>query len=127
MIGSRARYSPIVILFVLVVALAWTVAGGGSHGLAQSTALIVAIAKMDVGTPPADFDFALTGQGNTGQWRVVADPTATSSRTIEQSDPDRTDYRFPLAIHRRFPPKMSMHLFASRRSREPSTKRAASL
>lgn len=105
MIGSRTRYSPIVILFVLVVALAWTVVGGGSHGLAQSTALIVAIAKMGVGAPPADFDFARTGQGKAGLWRVAADATASGGRTIEQSDGDRTDYRFPLAIHRSFSAK----------------------
>ncbi len=105
MIGSRTRYSPIVILFVLVVALAWTVVGGGLHGLAQSTALIVAIAKMDLGAPPNDFDFARTGQGKPGLWRVVADASASNGRSIEQSDADRTDYRFPLAIHRSFSAK----------------------
>ncbi|HEY5378252.1 MAG TPA: hypothetical protein VIJ78_01795 [Pseudolabrys sp.] len=78
---------------------------GGSHGLAQSASVIVAIATMDEGAPPTDFDFARTGQGKTGQWRVVADPTATAGRAIEQSDADRTDYRFPLAILRSFSAK----------------------
>jgi hypothetical protein len=105
MIGSRTHYSPIVILVVLVAALAWTFAGGGSQGLAQSTALIVAIAKMDLGAPPADFEFARTGQGKAGLWRVVPDATASGGRTIEQSDADRTDYRFPLAIHQSFSAK----------------------
>ena len=53
---------------------------------------------MDVGAPPADFQFARTGQGGQGRWTVVSDPTSFSGRVIEQSSTDRTDYRFPLAI-----------------------------
>jgi hypothetical protein len=103
--GPRQRYLSIFILFALTLAVAWTVTGGGSSGLAQSAAMLVAIAKMDDGASPTDFDFALTGQGKTGQWRVVTDATASSGRAIEQSDADRTDYRFPLAIHRSFSAK----------------------
>jgi hypothetical protein len=103
--GPRPPYFTIIILFVLAAAVAWTVAGGGSPGLAQSAAMVIAIAKMDEGAPPADFDFALTGQGKTGQWRVVLDTTASGGRAIEQSDADRTDYRFPLAIQRSFSAK----------------------
>ncbi len=103
--GPRSHYLPIIFLLALTIAVAWTIASGGSSGLAQSAAVIIAIAKMETGTPPVDFDFALTGQGKTGQWRVVADTTAGSGRAIEQSDTDRTDYRFPLAIHRSFSAK----------------------
>jgi hypothetical protein len=103
--GHRLPYFPVFILFVLVVAVAWTVAGGGTHAFAQSAAMVIAIAKMDVGSPPADFDFALTGQGKAGQWRVVMDTTASGGRAIEQSDADRTDYRFPLAIQHSFSAK----------------------
>src|SRR5207237_8600669 len=38
-------------------------------------------------------------KGPEGQWTVVEDPTASMGRAIEQSNTDRTDYRFPLAIH----------------------------
>lgn len=103
--GPRLRYFPIIVLFALAAAVVWAVAGGGSSGLAQSAAMVIAIAKMDAGSPPADFDFARTGQGKTGQWRVVMDTTASGGRAIEQSDADRTDYRFPLAIHRLFSAK----------------------
>jgi hypothetical protein len=103
--GPRLRYFPIIILFVLAAAIAWTFEGGGSSGAAQSAAIVIAIAKMDVGSPPADFDFALTGQGKTGQWRVVMDTTASGGQAIEQSDADRTDYRFPLAIQHSFSAK----------------------
>ena len=61
---------------------------------------MITIESMRVGVPPEDFDFGLTGQGGPGQWTVVADTTATGGRAIEQSSTERTDYRFPLAIHR---------------------------
>lgn len=60
---------------------------------------MIPIDKMTVGTAPADFEFARTGQGGPAQWVVVEDATATGSRAIEQSSTDRTDYRFPLAIY----------------------------
>jgi hypothetical protein len=70
-----------------------------STGLAQGGTTMIAIEKMDVGKPPADFEFARTGQGGPGQWAVVSDPGANGGRAIEQSSTDRTDYRFPLAIY----------------------------
>jgi hypothetical protein len=60
---------------------------------------MIAIEKMDVGKPPAGFEFARTGQGGPAQWAVVSDPTASGGRAIEQSSTERTDYRFPLAIY----------------------------
>ncbi|MEI7804242.1 MAG: hypothetical protein WCI56_02830 [Hyphomicrobiales bacterium] len=69
-------------------------------GLAQKGMTMIAIEKMEVGKPPAEFDFARTGQGGPGQWIVVTDPTASGGRAIEQSSIDRTDYRFPLAIYK---------------------------
>ena len=60
---------------------------------------MIAIDKMTVGLPPAGFTFARTGRGAEGEWTVVEDPTAATGRVIEQSSTDRTDYRFPLAIH----------------------------
>ena len=61
---------------------------------------MITIESMRVGVPPEDFDFGRTGQGGPGQWTVVADTTSTGGRAIEQSSTERTDYRFPLAIHR---------------------------
>jgi hypothetical protein len=52
------------------------------------------------GATPAQFDFARTGQGGPGQWRVMADEAAQGGRALEQSSTDKTDYRFPLAIYR---------------------------
>jgi hypothetical protein len=98
--GLRLNRLTIILLFALAATVAWAASSGGSSALAQSAAVIIAIAKMDEGAPPADFDFARTGHGKAGLWRVVPDATASGGRTIEQSDADRTDYRFPLAIYR---------------------------
>jgi Galactocerebrosidase, C-terminal lectin domain len=70
----------------------------GADGFSQSAATVIAIAKMEVGKPPAGFKFARTGQGGPSQWAVVDDSTSSTGRVIEQSSSDRTDYRFPLAI-----------------------------
>jgi hypothetical protein len=66
----------------------------------QTGAIMIAIDRMAVGTPPDGFNFARTGQGGQAQWTVVADPTAAAGRAIEQTSTDQTDYRFPLAIHK---------------------------
>jgi hypothetical protein len=60
---------------------------------------MIAIDRMTPGSPPAGFTFARTGRGGVGEWTVVEDPTAATGRAIEQNSADRTDYRFPLAIH----------------------------
>jgi len=60
---------------------------------------MIPIDKTTVGTMPADFESARTGQGGSARWGVVDDATATGSRAIQQSSTDRTDYRFPLAIY----------------------------
>jgi glycosyl hydrolase family 59 (putative galactocerebrosidase) len=72
----------------------------GSTGLAQGNATMIAIEHMTVGDPPAGFDVARTGQGGPPRWLVVEDKTAGGGRAIEQVSTDRTDYRFPLAIHK---------------------------
>jgi len=60
---------------------------------------MIAIDRMTVGTAPEGFEFARTGQEQPAKWAVVADATAAGGRAIEQTSTNRTDYRFPLAIH----------------------------
>jgi hypothetical protein len=96
--GNRPRLIPLVPLVLAVVIVATAILFCVSDGFSQSAATVVTIAKMDVGAPPADFEFARTGQGSQGQWTVASDPTSFSGRVIEQTSTDRTDYRFPLAI-----------------------------
>ena len=74
-------------------------AGAKTPAHAQAGAKMIAMETMKVGSAPADFDFARTGQGGASQWVVVDDATAPSKLAIEQSSTDRTDNRFPLAIY----------------------------
>ncbi|MEH2502010.1 hypothetical protein V1290_000821 [Bradyrhizobium sp. AZCC 1578] len=88
--------------------VALTAAALARAALPPSTAgeaVVIAIDRMTIGSPPAGFSFARTGQGAQGEWSVVADPTAKAGRAIEQQSADRTDYRFPLAIHENFSAK----------------------
>ena len=98
--GNTPRAFPFSAPIVAAAAAACAIACAASLALAQQGTIMIAIDKMNVGIPPADFDFARTGQGGPGQWAVVSDPTATGGRAIEQTSTDRTDYRFPLAIYR---------------------------
>jgi hypothetical protein len=52
-----------------------------------------------VGTKPAKFHSARTGQGAESKWEVLADATAPSKpNVVAQTSTDKTDYRFPLLI-----------------------------
>jgi hypothetical protein len=52
MTGPRLNHLPIILLFALKATIAWAaLASGGLSALAQSAAVIIAIAKMDIGTP----------------------------------------------------------------------------
>jgi hypothetical protein len=51
-----------------------------------------------VGSPPAGFEFARTGQGAEGKWVVREDKEKAGNRVLVQESADPTDYRFPLAV-----------------------------
>ena len=49
--------------------------------------------------PPAGFSFGRTGQGKEGKWIVLAAKDAPSGgNVLAQTDADKTDYRFPVAV-----------------------------
>jgi hypothetical protein len=74
--------------------LAWTGAG-----LAVEDATTIDFAKSAIGSPPTDFDFQRTGEGDLGQWTLVRDPTAAGGLAIEHISTDQHDDRFPLAVY----------------------------
>jgi hypothetical protein len=84
---------------ILILALTFFGVCAAATARSQTGATMIAIDRMTVGTAPEGFKFARTGQGGPAQWAVVADATAAGGRAIEQTSTDRTDYRFPLAIH----------------------------
>jgi hypothetical protein len=59
----------------------------------------VDLGEHRIGAPPEDFEFAITGHGQPGQWTVVRDTTAADGVAIEQSSIDPTENRYPLAIY----------------------------
>ena len=87
-------------LRLALVASTLTCAGLPAH--AETEAVMTSIESMPIGSKPAGFTFSRTGQGGDGEWTVTADTTAAGGRAIEQTSTERTDYRFPLAIHDSF-------------------------
>jgi hypothetical protein len=96
---SRPDHTPVILLTLVAAVVAGLVLFAAPDGFAQSAATVIAVARMDLGAAPADFDFAQTGQGGPGQWAVVSDTSAFDDRVIEQTSTERTNYRFPLAIY----------------------------
>jgi hypothetical protein len=87
--GHRHCHFPHILLALAALTIAGAIVLFGSDGFSQSSATIVAIAKMEIGVAPADFEFARTGQGDPGQWTVVRDTTASGDRAIEQSSTEQ--------------------------------------
>src|SRR5437588_2232432 len=69
----------------------------------SAVALVGQAVKVDfeqdeAGKPPKGFSFALTGQGKPGVW-IVRKDDGGHGNVLVQTDADRTDYRFPVAIY----------------------------
>jgi hypothetical protein len=93
---SLARSVARLVSIVGVVApLAW----GGAGLAGEDVATTIDFAKSAIGSPPSDFEFQRTGQGDLGQWTLVRDPTAAEGVAIEHVSTDQHDDRFPLAIY----------------------------
>ena len=94
---SRSFTSLVATLAVIagvVVPLSW-----GSAGLAGEDITTIDLTKSSIGSPPSDFQFQRTGQGDLGQWTLVRDPTTAEGLAIEHVSTDQHDDRFPLAIY----------------------------
>ena len=81
-----------------------------SIGLGAAVAVVLAQSmKMDfekdeVGKAPKGFSFALTGQGKPGVW-VIRKDDQVHGNVLAQTDADKTDYRFPVAVYNDFTAK----------------------
>src|SRR5437868_2937261 len=71
---------------------------------AAGQSVILDFEADEVGKPPKGFSFVLTGQGKPGVWIVRKDDEAHGN-VLVQTDPDRTDYRFPVAVYDDFTAK----------------------
>ena len=78
----------------------WAIIGAAAFAAAQQPAgsKTLSFDQDPIGSPPAGFDFARTGQGAEGKWVVRADRDKAGNRVLVQESADPTDYRFPLAV-----------------------------
>jgi hypothetical protein len=97
--GREDHSFPFISLISTACLAACAFACANTPAQTQTGATMIALETMKVGSAPAGFEFARTGQGGPGQWVVAEDATAASKRAIEQASVDRTDFRFPLAIY----------------------------
>ncbi len=97
--GSGPKFFSLIHSVLSIVLAASLLAPAGPRALAETGAIMIAIGQMKLGSTPTGFTFARTGKGAASEWTVTEDQTALSGRAIEQTSTDRTDYRFPLAIH----------------------------
>ena len=84
---------------VAIISVTAPLAWSGAGLAAENTATTIDLAKSVIGSPPSDFEFRRTGQGDLGQWTLVRDPTAAEGLAIEHVSTDQHDDRFPLAIY----------------------------
>jgi hypothetical protein len=97
--GSGPKFFSLIDSVLSIVLAASLLASAGPRALAETGAIMIAIGQMMLGSAPTGFTFARTGKGGEAEWTVAEDQTASQGRAIEQTSTDRTDYRFPLAIH----------------------------
>jgi hypothetical protein len=82
---------------VAIISAAAPLAGG--ELAAEDVTTTIDFAKSAIGSPPSDFEFQRTGEGDLGQWTLVRDPTTAGGLAIEHVSIDQHDDRFPLAIY----------------------------
>src|SRR5262249_39206439 len=89
--GSRPglfQLRQLIFAAVVITGLTAIIAGGtlcSLDGFSQSPVTIISIARRDMGSAPADFQFERTGEGGVGQWKVVTDESSFSGLVIEQA------------------------------------------
>jgi glycosyl hydrolase family 59 (putative galactocerebrosidase) len=57
------------------------------------------LSRAQTGGKLGGFSIGRTGQGESGEWKVLDDPSVPGGKVIAQTSADTTDYRFPLAIY----------------------------
>ena len=81
------------------IGMAAVVASSPHPGRTVGTTTTFDIIQSEFGTPPPDFDFLQTGEGEPGRWTVVRDTTAMDGTAIEHVSTDQHENRFSLAIY----------------------------
>jgi hypothetical protein len=79
--------------------MAAVVASAHHPGRTVGTTTTFDTTQSEFGTPPPDFDFLQTGDGERGRWTVVRDTAAMDGTAIEHVSTDQHENRFSLAIY----------------------------
>ena len=81
------------------IGMAAVVASAPHPGRTVGTTTTFDITQSEFGTPPPDFDFLQTGEGEPGRWTVVRDVTAIDGTAIEHVSTDQHENHYSLAIY----------------------------
>ena len=81
------------------IGIAAVVASAPHPGRTVGTTTTFDTTQSEFGTPPPDFDFLQTGDGEPGRWTVVRDTAAMDGTAIEHVSTDQHENRFSLAIY----------------------------
>jgi hypothetical protein len=88
-----------IVTLAAAIALAAVVASAPDPAKTVGTTTTLDVTKSKLGTPPPDFDFLQTGEGEPGRWTVVRDVTAIDGTAIEHVSTDQHENRYSLAIY----------------------------
>jgi hypothetical protein len=81
------------------IGIAAVVASAPHPGRTVGTTTTFDTTQSEFGTPPPDFDFLQTRDGEPGRWTVVRDTAAMDGTAIEHVSTDQHENRFSLAIY----------------------------
>jgi hypothetical protein len=93
----RGRFDRTRRMFGLMAATGLAARGAAALAADEADDWIV-IKERQIGQPPVDFEFTISGHGEIGRWTVVEDPTTTDGTSIEHVSTDPQEDRFPLAV-----------------------------
>jgi hypothetical protein len=88
-----------IVTLAAAIALAAVVASAPDPAKTVGTTTTLDVTKSKIGTPPPDFDFLQTGEGEPGRWTMVRDVTAIDGTAIEHVSTDQHENRYSLAIY----------------------------
>ena len=81
------------------MAIIAAMAASATPAQAEGGPISVSFADAPISALPPGFTAERTGSGAPADWKIVEDDTMAGGRVLAQTNSDRTDYRFPLAIY----------------------------
>lgn len=76
-----------------------TIISGTIIGAGAASAETITFDDLAVGSAPAGFSVALTGDGRAPKWEIQKAPDGVAGNVVVETSADTTNYRFPLLIY----------------------------